>query len=64
MRQDGKDPFALAPFARISLDTNLLLFGKIAALVRAVLDYTVLIAAPMTGDGTGLVYLGNLIPIN
>jgi hypothetical protein len=63
MRQNAKRPAALIPFAKKPLNANPALTGKFIALVGAVFDDAVLVVAPMTGNGSGLIFLGNFIQI-
>ena len=63
MRQDGKRPAASVPFAKKPLDADPALAGKFISLVGAVFDNVILVVAPMTGNGSGLIFLGNFIQI-
>jgi hypothetical protein len=63
MGQDGKRPAASVPFAMKPLNADPALTGKFIALVGAVFDDVVLVVAPMTGNGAGLIFLGNFIQI-
>ena len=61
MRQNGKRPSALIMFTKITLNLDLLLAGKTIALVGAVFNNVDLVIAPMTGNGSGLFFLGNFV---